>query len=277
MPTLQELRGLWHRPLIIWPNGQRDSTTQVHWLQGPSMYADLRQPVGRRSFRATRGLRQLTLDQMTWMATQEGFAGRLSTDGAFFDWQRAVDFQPKAVFADSGRLWFQGDELIEEGRDIPYLETWRRQRLSPRPCAALRLRDRGNGVDAFVIRVGDRFMYARGRQLVPPAETPLGECIAGARSLRTAQDLVDCEVSVGRIGGRGWIIEHSTLPYKEGRDFLPNIVAGGSDLFCCADLTEDGMPTARVWSVVDGEGQTAALAASYIPAAEWAGAAGGAP
>jgi hypothetical protein len=40
------LTGLWRRSLIIWPDGRRDETTDVAWLQGERASIDLRQPAG---------------------------------------------------------------------------------------------------------------------------------------------------------------------------------------------------------------------------------------
>jgi hypothetical protein len=34
MPAVAELRGLWQRSLIVLPDGGRDATTEVRWLQG---------------------------------------------------------------------------------------------------------------------------------------------------------------------------------------------------------------------------------------------------
>jgi hypothetical protein len=59
---------------MTWPNGRRDTTTWVNWLQGPSFYVDLRQPSGRPDFREATSLDQLSRPQIEWLATQEGFA-----------------------------------------------------------------------------------------------------------------------------------------------------------------------------------------------------------
>ena len=47
MMPVEKLRGLWTRSLIAWPDGKRDVTTQVAWLQGTGLFADLRQPPAR--------------------------------------------------------------------------------------------------------------------------------------------------------------------------------------------------------------------------------------
>jgi hypothetical protein len=57
IPELTALRGLWTRSLIAWPDGRRDTTTSVRWLQGPEIYIDLRQPANRPDFSGVGALR----------------------------------------------------------------------------------------------------------------------------------------------------------------------------------------------------------------------------
>ena len=75
VPTLETLTGLWTRSLIAWPDGRRDTSTQVRWLQGPGFYADLRQPDVAPDFSGVRCLADVTDTQLSWIATQEAFAG----------------------------------------------------------------------------------------------------------------------------------------------------------------------------------------------------------
>jgi hypothetical protein len=44
MLQVADLTGLWRRSLLVWPDGRRDTTTQVLWLQGLCAFGDLRQP-----------------------------------------------------------------------------------------------------------------------------------------------------------------------------------------------------------------------------------------
>src|SRR5262245_47539272 len=73
-PALEILPGLWIRSLIAWPDGRRDTTTQVFWLQGPGFFADLRQPTGAPDFSRVHRLADVTDTQLTWMSKQEAFA-----------------------------------------------------------------------------------------------------------------------------------------------------------------------------------------------------------
>jgi hypothetical protein len=260
MLQIESLRGLWRRSLILWPDGRRDTETDVAWLQGPSYYVDLRQPAGRPDFQGVAALRHMTKAQAEWAAGQEGFAGRLRRDGAFFEWQRVLDFQAASGQPDAGRLEMQGGILIEEGRYAKYVEHWHHDAGALTPCAALRLRDRSTGCEGVLVRAGDTFMYARGRVEALPPGVSLTESVEGAASLRAAQDLIDCEISIGRAGLAGWIIERSSLPFKEGLHLYPSVREGGAK-YITADLKPEGTFAAREWDILDIEGDEPALAA----------------
>lgn len=260
MLQIESLRGLWRRSLIFWSDGRRDTETDVAWLQGPSYYADLRQPAGRPDFQGVAGLRHMTEAHVAWAARQEGFAGQLRRDGVFFEWQRAVDFQPVSGQPDSGLLRIHDGILIEEGRYVPYVEHWHRGAEARTPCVALRLRDCQAGCEGVLVRVGHTFMYVRGRAAALPPGMPLTHTIAGAASLQAAQDLIDCEISIGGIGPAGWIIRRSTLPFNEGLRLLPSNARDCSVKFLTADLTPGGAGATREWDILDIEGDDWAAA-----------------
>lgn len=253
-PEIAALAGLWQRTLMAWPDGRRDTETRVHWLQGPSLYADLRQPAECTDYRAATCLRELRMKHIAWLARQEGFAGALHTRGGFFQWDRTIDFQPAARYADAGRLRFEGPLLIEEGQDIAYVEHWRRKPTAAHPCAAARLRDMETGRIGFVVRVGGRFMIARDRAAMLPPHRTLSDLIAGMTRLQDAQDIVDCEISLGRLDDAGWLVERSSLPFKKGWRPSPRRPARADQVIHMSDLRADGRPYDRRWEVIDVEG-----------------------
>jgi hypothetical protein len=67
--------------------------------------------------------------------------------------------------------------------------------------------------------------------------------------LHDVQDLIDCEISFGRIESNGWLIEHSSLPFKEQHMLNPVT----SDLveaeLRTADLAPDGALIQRRWQI----------------------------
>jgi hypothetical protein len=202
--------------------------------------------------------------QVAWAARQEGFAGQLRSDGVFFEWQRTLDLQPESGQPDSGRLTLKRGILIEEGRYAPYVEHWHLDAGEQTPCAGIRLRDRSTGCEGILVRVADTFMYARARVVALPSGASLTGCIEGAASLRDAQDLIDCEISIGSTGPAGWIIERSSLPFKEGLRLCPRMQDCGAQ-YLTADLTPEGAWTDREWEVLHIEGDDWAAAANDGP------------
>ena len=263
VPGFDELVGLWSRSLIAWPDGAQDCETWVNWMQGESIYLDLRQPTGEPDFRNVRGLRGLDAMQVSWLAAQEGFAGTLNFDGTFFEWRREIDFQPEAIYSDQGKLWFEDGRMVEEGRDIPYIEHWHVEPIARTPVCALRLQGRADGVRGFLLRVGSFFMYARGRIVDFPvnddrAEKHLRDYVAEASDLHAAQDLVDCEISQGAITSAGWIIQRSTLPFRTAQTLAPQMFEQTGALVT-SDTAHDGRQMLRHWDIVDIEGDASSF------------------
>jgi hypothetical protein len=212
-----DLAGLWTRSLLVLPDGTRDTTTEVAWLQGPGGYADLRQAPGQPDFSHVRCLDDLTAADCVWLATQQGFAGTLRSAEGYFEWGREIDYQPPAVQPDSGRLFWQGDILVETGRYADYLEHWHRApACGVVPCCEVALVSPWDGRPMRLVRTGDCFMFARGRVETRFAAPTLAECVAGAADLAAARALLDCEISFGRITCGAWRILRSTLPFRVG-------------------------------------------------------------
>jgi hypothetical protein len=251
LTKITDLPGLWRRTLLALPDGHSDETTDVYWLQGPAYYADLRVPAGRPDFSGVSCLRDLTPAQVEWMAGQECFAGRLESDGAYFEWRRDMDYQPRNGAADAGRLSFAGDLLVEEGRDVAYIEHWRRGREASAPCVGVRLREATGERFGFIVRVGDSFMTARGRPGAIEDQGRLPDRVASAKDLTEAQDVVDMEVSFGSISAQGWLIERSSLPFREGARFS---ASRSEHTIVTSDVSPGGTPMTRRWTVLDTDG-----------------------
>lgn len=211
------LAGLWTRSLLAWPDGSRDESSDVSWLQGPSLYIDLRQPAGRPDFSHAAGLADLSASDCAWLATQQGFAGVLRQDGEFFEWVRELDYQPPAG-PDAGRLFWQGGIMVETGRYADYIEHWHHApSLLRQPHGAARLLAGEDNRPGMLVRCGADFMFARGRRPEQKlSAATLTECVAGAATLSAAQALLDCEIAQGRIVDGIWRITRSTLPFREG-------------------------------------------------------------
>jgi len=250
MIHLHDLGGLWRRSLIAWPDGRRETTTEVFWLQGPSLYADLRVPAGRPDWASVKCLRDLDRTMLRFMATQEGFFGRLDVADSIGDWQRVFDIRPDNGLGDRGALAFEGNILVERGIEAPYIEHW--SRAHGGEAMALMLATDG-GTPGCLVAVGDSFIYARGREIALPLGAAFSQMVADADSLRAAQDLFDCEISFGRRRGEDWRIERSSHCFREGAALAP-VFDEAAGTLSIADVTPDGAPMRRTWRVTAQEG-----------------------
>lgn len=253
MPTTDELRGLWRRTMYRRRWRRRERDIAAFWLQGPRLFADLRQPAGRPDFTGVRGLRQLRDDHIDWIARQHGFAGSLVVEGGIAEWRRAVDFQPGDGVDDRARIRLNGATLREDGTEARYRETWRRDRPPAAPCWGLRLSDGETGRAAFLIRAGADFMFARARFAPLHGAGGLAARVAATSCLAARQDLVDCEISLGRVEADTgvWRIARSTLPYREGAALT--IASAGENALRLGDADTDGAPVTRLWRIVEAD------------------------
>lgn len=238
--------------MIRLPDGTLDTTTSVTWLQGLSLYADIRRPASLPNFSHARCLNELTMADCCALATQEGFAGVFSRIGAWFEWARAIDFQPAAVDADVGSLRWDGDILVEEGRDLAYTEHWHRHLpANDRPVGGLSLRDSASETRGCLVRVGESFMIARDRAATLPSQRTLSECVTAAATIGAARALIDCEISLGAVDGGRFRIAESTLPWRVGDTLLFRHV---DDRITTCDRDPDGRPLERTWTPLLEEG-----------------------
>lgn len=233
-PPPGHLIGLWRRSLIAFPDGRRDTTTRVHWLQGRGGFVDIRRPAVMADFSHVEALVDLSMDDCIQLSAQQGFAGGLTYDGAHFEWNRLIDFQPKGPYADAGSLHWENSVLIERGRDVEYVEHWHLESSASEPIAAVTLLHATRDIKALLVRVGDHFAFARDRGSPLPSHKTLRECVGAAASVEEARALVDCEISFGKCVDGELRIGISTLPFRVG---------GSPDLG--RDVT---------WGLIGGEG-----------------------
>ncbi|MFA5958742.1 hypothetical protein [Hyphomicrobium sp.] len=248
MVEIKDTLGLWERSLIAWPDGREDRTTFVAWLQGPKLFADLRQPANPPSFDGVSCLNDLEPHHLGWLAQQEGFAGHLVQTGDAFEWRRAIDFQCPGDAVDAGYLAFSDGMLIERGRDIPYIEHWHHTSPNLDPHFAARMRTE-DGLLGFLVRVGDIFMYVRNRAGALPHGGSLAEFVK-ASSPQDARALLDCEISLGRVRDGSWLIGRSSLPFRVRSDLAPTFSRDCETITVC-DVTAAGAPFTRQWTIVD--------------------------
>ncbi len=251
-----DLQGLWRRALLQRNGKAEEVSTVALWLQGPRFFADLRQPLSRPSFGGVACLRDLNREHTAWLARQEAFAGSLELDDGIALWNRAIDLQPRTAIPDRARVRLRGDVLDEYGTELPYYEQWRRSQPATEPCWGARLIGLEEPISGFLVRVAHRFMYARSRAVDLPGCTDLSETIRQHPGLNDQQDFLDFEVSFGTIqpAGRSWVIERSTLPFKEGGTWRiePHPGAPGArTLIGTEDLDACGRRMTRLWELIE--------------------------
>jgi len=214
-----EYVGLWRRDSFVQPDGRRDVTTEVYWLQSHGLYVDLRIPAGRPDFRGFSDLASLPPAHLEWLRKQEGFAGRLSVNGGICHWRRDLDYQPPGAFDDIGQAHFISESvLLETGVLVDYAEIWRKavlngvDRHADQVLAARSLPDEQGRLGFWVV-VGDVFMYAIDRP------NPFEPHADGAP---WTLDDFGCEIGFGRVeGSLPWQIDRCSMPFAEGGSLFP--------------------------------------------------------
>ena len=212
-PVPSEYVGLWRRERLSRPDGWRDVTTEVYWLQSRGLFVDLRIPQPRPDFRGYAGLEELPPELAAWLPRQQGFAGLLTVDDGVCHWHRELDYQPLGEFEDIGRADFINDALmLESGVLAEYTEVWRKSLLGGSGVLAMQAEKAPGGRTGIVVAVGDFFMYAVDRAQALSAEP--------ADTGWTVAEL-DCEIGFGRVrAGMPWRIERCSLPFREGSSLL---------------------------------------------------------
>ncbi|MFT5533822.1 MAG: hypothetical protein ACI802_002057 [Candidatus Paceibacteria bacterium] len=215
-------RGVWQRTLLDAP-GVHDTTTTVLWMQTGRWHADLRIAAGRPDFTGVGSLDVCDVEQLAWLASQQGFAGITEVDITsgqdICAWHRLVDIQPPGLTADAGVMEFMPAYLVETGVHGPYIEHWIAVPESHGESAVYRCGSDQDRMQLLLV-AGQQVMRVRDRRCAWPsglaAGTTLGQMLLSL-SLPQQRSLLDIEISFGTRTDGGWRIEHSTLPWLEGQ------------------------------------------------------------
>jgi hypothetical protein len=220
-----DLRGVWQRTLLqTHTQGSTppdaDTSTWVRWLQTSSWHGDLRLPEQALAARQAVPLAQLSAGQMGALACQQGFAGitqfEALPEGQICTWLRRIDYQPPGLQPDAGWLLFdQPDHLIEVGVHEDYNEVWARL---PDSVGRYVVLASAAEPELRLLLAGNYLMLVRARAHRWPRGMTPGYTLADVMLHRPerAADWLDCEISFGHLQGGLWVIEHSTLPEREG-------------------------------------------------------------
>jgi hypothetical protein len=226
-------------PLPIWLVGEwtrdwiqrgkvKTNTLDVHYLQTPSYFADVR--VSKDRFRpvSATSFADLTDQQLKMLVGQSGFTGLTAMTGTVATWHHEIDFQPSDGTTDEGRLErIPPNRMREHGLDGSYVESWKSRGEGKGRFLVVRVEHSGRLLRTLVV-VGNRFVYIRNRERDLQMAPSLDALIKSTNATRQQMvEYLDCEFSVGRVRGRSvpWEIEQSTLPWREGHhlDFVEQI------------------------------------------------------
>ncbi|WP_053659000.1 hypothetical protein [Streptomyces sp. MMG1121] len=256
-PAIAELHGIWRRALAREADGSTDRVTITTWVQGPSLFGDLRQPPALDGVVGRALLMDLDRPQLLALCGQKAFAGTLEEDGGAFIWVRRIDLHPSSPLPDAGTLHWTDGVLVEEGLHEAYVEHW--ELLEQGGPAAALLEDPLEGCAGVLVRVGSWFGYARDRPVpLPTLLVPLVEQVGGCSRRAEAATLLDCEVSIGRVHAGRWKIVRSTLPHRVGTQLRPELRPGG-DWLRVRDTDRLGRARPRDWQLARAEGPVSLL------------------
>jgi hypothetical protein len=263
-PTDPALRGLWFREEFFTPNGYRNTTTKVVWLQTQRYYADLRIPIERPGIAGATSFEAFSDAELIQLADVQGFAGVQTAANGVCLWRRDSDFHPPRTTPDEARFEIEGDRMAELGIHSEYTEIWRRQPDSTDPLAAFR---RDDAPYALLLIAGDHFLQYEGRNGTLPAAEKLGEIVcadlsAGRRDLAISR--LSVRICYGRISGgeQPWQVSMSSLPWLEGTLLFAD---GGGNLDAATGLLgQGGAEPAAPWRLVNSTVSAEALAAALV-------------
>lgn len=212
------VQGVWRRNTLRLESGVADHTTQVYWVQTPTLFADIRIPAGRPDGAGRTSLTDYSDDELLRLAGQEGFAGSLQVDGQVCRWRRPLDYQPARLTPDEGAMFREGETLSETGIHGNYFEDYTLFDDGGGRFLALECPEHRQ----LLVLAGDCFLFARGRALDLPGGVTLADLVADAGTAEK-HALLDCEFSLGRglAGDDPWKIDLSTLPHREGQPLFP--------------------------------------------------------
>lgn len=169
MLTERDIQGHWQRIWLRAP-GFEDGTTRVHWMQSGNLYADVRIPLENPDLGDATCLADLDAQSLAMLAEAEGFAGTTVVQDGVCTWAREINWHGATEDVDAGRLSFDGDgDLIEEGVHADYAELWTRPHAVPSEGVRLTC----GGKTAFLVTVGNRFVFGIGDPVAPASASTL--------------------------------------------------------------------------------------------------------
>ncbi|MEO9526748.1 hypothetical protein [Roseibium sp.] len=209
-------QGLWHRTLLEKRGAgslTNDRPAQVYWLQTGLWHADLRIPEDRPDFAGVSSLAGCSLEQLRFIAGQEGFCGVTRVEGHICTWSRLFDLNPGTAL-DVARMRFEREDfIVETGIAEDYTEHWEclagsrpGQDLPQAVCAE---------VDGIFLASGNWAVQTTLRGDAPEDIDLYTE--PGSRSREHLLWQASLALTLCERTPQGWIARLSTHPWLEGQ------------------------------------------------------------
>ena len=263
VPTLESMPGVWES-VEAQQETAHAGPVRSTWIQGPSLFVLLRQTDAARTLHSTEGLAALRHCEQRLLSRQDGMAGTVRRRGDGFAWDPWAAFQPQPDEPRSALLHYEQGSLVRTFADAgARQEFWDLLEHGDGTAAGARLLDPEDNCTGLLVRSGSWFGYVRCR----------GRALSGSASLAERMDaedsadgdasaLLDCEVSVGRVHGKLWMIESSTLPQRKGAVLQPRFDDVTSRLTVRDLVGPGGRRQRRNWYAKELEGPAALLSAA---------------
>lgn len=203
------------------------------WLQSRHLHAYLTIPNDRPDFSGKSSLAECSLDELIWLAGQDGAAGAcILESNNVLHRRRQIDYSPTRGKPFLRRMRREGMLMHEESLSGTCQVTWQNISGDGAEIIAFRFQDESMSADfsepckGVLLIAGDCFMFARDRGVYALQAESL-QVLAECKDYGTEEliPLLDFEISYGlRAGGAlPWEIKLSTLPFREGSALLaPN-------------------------------------------------------
>ncbi len=216
MTEVFDLQGHWRRLWLRAP-GFEDAQTAVHWLQCGEVYADIRLPADSPDCTGATALADLPDPVLLQLAAAEGFAGTIAVGHDVCTWDRRINWHGQPETVDAGLLeWDADGRLIETGVHADYAELWER---TTGPSEAMHLR--ATGIEAFLVTVGENFVFGAGRPGAPRASAALDLLRVGKRTSELTL-FFDLPFVLGRWQGQAGVVLSATNPLLNGTRIITN-------------------------------------------------------
>ena len=193
------LSGVWQREWLE-ERGSRSSTLDVHYLQTPLFFGDVRIPRDRPNLSHASSFADLSDQELHALAQQRGFAGHTTLVGTTATWHHEVDFQPPEGDQDVGRLeLLPARRMREHGLDGSYTESWKSVTDGGGRFLVVQT-ERDGRPQRLLVVAGDYFVFVRNRIKDLPTARSLDALIASTHPSRAQLiEYLDCDFSLGEF------------------------------------------------------------------------------